>query len=354
METKEKIENLSAKLQQLSSAFEIEEKKRQLKTLEQKIKQPDFWQKEREAAKIQKEFSILKEQIDRLESLKKEIATLQEEKGVEERVEKLSAQVRVLEQEIYLPGPYDRGEAILSVQAGAGGRDSEDWTTLLLRMYQRYCQRKGWACKILSQSFGEGGGPEGRIGLKEVSMYIRGKFSYGFLKKESGVHRLVRLSPFSAKQLRHTSFSKVTVLPKIEEGQSTVKIKPEDIKVETFRASGPGGQHVNRRETAVRITHLPTGLKASSQAERLQGLNRKIAQEILLAKLLRLKEREKQEELKKLKGEKISPEFGLQARSYVFHPYKMIKDHRTGVETSDVESVLDGDLNRFIEAEIKL
>ncbi len=277
-----------------------------------------------------------------------------EEEELEEKIWELEERLKNKEKEIFLSGPYDKRNAILTIQAGAGGRDAEDWVALLAEMYQRFAERKNWKYCILSQNFTEGGGPEGRIGLREISLGIKGKFAYGLLKKESGVHRLVRISPFSAQGLRHTSFARVEVLPEIEETESGIKIQPEDLKIETFRASGPGGQYVNRRETAVRITHLPTGITVSCQTERLQGENRKRAMQILIAKLYRLKQKEKEEELAKIKGEKVSAEFGNQIRSYVFHPYKLIKDHRTGVETSDVEGVLDGKLDKFIEAEIKL
>lgn len=226
---------------------------------------------------------------------------------------------------------------------------------MLFRVYERYCALKGYKTKTLSQSFGEGGGPEGRIGIKQVSLEIKGASAYGFLKRETGVHRLVRISPFSAKNLRHTSFALVEVLPEIsEKGEPEIKIRPEDLKLETFRASGPGGQYVNRRESAVRITHLPTGIQAASQAERLQGINREKAMKVLTAKLYQLKELERQQKLKEIKGKQISASWGNQIRSYILHPYKLVKDLRTGVETSDVEAVLDGDLDKFIEAEIKI
>jgi len=260
--------------------------------------------------------------------------------------------LRKIELRAFLSGEHDRGNAILSIFAGAGGQDAQDWATMLLRMYERYCGWKGWQTKILHQSFGEGGGPEGRIGTKSATLEIKGNFAYGFLKKETGVHRLVRISPFSPKKLRHTSFALVEVLPVIETSEK-IEIDPKDLKIEFYRASGPGGQYVNKRETSVRITHLPTGIVASCQSERLQGDNRKRAMEILLSKIYRLKEEEKKKEISKLKGKKISIEWGNQIRSYVLHPYKMAKDLRTGIETSDIDGVLDGNLEKFIEAEIK-
>ncbi len=269
------------------------------------------------------------------------------------KLEKLNSEMKILSREVFLAGPYDKNPAILSVTAGAGGRDAEDWATLLARMYGRFSQRKNWLCRALTQTLTEGGGPEGRIGTKEVTMEIKGKFSYGLLKKETGVHRLVRISPFSTQGLRHTSFAKVEVLPEIKETDTDIKIKPEDLRIETFRASGPGGQYVNRRESAVRITHLPTGITIGCQVERLQGENRKRALQVLISKLYQLEQQKKEKELEKIKGKRVSAEFGNQIRSYVSHPYQLVKDHRTGVETSDVEGVLDGGLEKFIEEEIK-
>ncbi len=219
-------------------------------------------------------------------------------------------------------------------------------------MYQRYCQRKGFSFEVIDQSFGEGGGPDGRIGTKSATIKIKGSYAYGLFKKESGVHRLVRISPFSAKSLRHTSFALVEVLPVI--GKEEVEVKPEDLKVDTFKASGPGGQYVNKRESAIRITHIPTGVVVSSQAERLQGKNREKAMEVLYSKLYKLEEEKKEKELKKVKGGNVSVSWGNQIRSYVLHPYQMVKDLRTDVETSSVEDVLDGDLDQFILSEVKL
>ncbi len=224
---------------------------------------------------------------------------------------------------------------------------------MLLRMYERYCENKKFKTKILNQSFAEAGGPEGRIGTKSVTLEIKGKFSYGFLKKESGVHRLVRISPFSAKGIRHTSFALVEVMPKIEELED-IQVKPEDLKIEVFRASGPGGQYVNKRETAVRITHLPTKIIAACQSERSQASNKKKATELLYSRLHKFYKENQKQKVSKIKGEKISASWGNQIRSYVLHPYKLVKDLRTEKETAKIEQVLNGDLDEFIEAEIRL
>jgi len=308
--------------------------------------------------------TFLKQDLEKWRSLKKELEDLKElsviadeknQKELEDKIQTSEAKIKKEEFRTFLSGKYDKESTILQIFSGAGGQDAQDWVTILLRMYERYCAFKGYKTKILAQSFGEGGGPQGRIGTKQVSLEIKGDFAYGFLKKESGVHRLVRISPFSSKSLRHTSFALVEILPEIpKELEKEIEIKPEDLKLETFRASGPGGQYVNRRETAVRITHLPTSIQASCQSERLQGLNREKAMKMLYSKLYQLKEQEREKELQKIKGKKISASWGNQIRSYVFHPYKLVKDLRTGIETSDLEGVLDGNLDQFIEAEIKL
>lgn len=313
------------------------------------MQRPDLWQNKEKAIKIAQELTKLKKELEEIEKLEKELSSLKEGREIEEFEKNLKEKELV----IFLSGKYDKGNAILSIASGAGGQDAQDWATMLLRMYERYCQRKGWKVTILEQSFGEAGGPEGRIGTKSVTLEIKGDYAYGFLKKESGVHRLVRISPFSPKALRHTSFALVEVLPEIRSEEEEIKIRPEDLKIEFYRASGPGGQYVNKRETAVRITHLPTGIVASCQSERLQGMNREKALKILMAKLKQLKTEAIEKELKKIKGGMISASWGNQIRSYVLHPYKMVKDLRTGIETSNVEDVLDGNLDKFIEAEIR-
>ncbi len=290
--------------------------------------------------------------MEELETLSESDESLKKE--FEKNFKELESKIEKEEFKTFLSGKYDSGNAILEIFSGAGGQDSQDWATMLLRMYLKYSDRQGFKAIILHQSFGQAGGPEGRIGTKSVTLEINGKYAYGFLKKESGVHRLVRISPFSAQKLRHTSFALVDVLPEIKENEAEVEIKPEDLKIDTFKASGPGGQYVNKTESAVRITHLPTGIVVSSQTERLQGKNKQNAMKILLAKLHQLKETKHKEELKEIKGELISASWGNQIRSYVLHPYKLVKDLRTQFETSDTEGVLDGNLDEFINAEVRI
>ena len=349
----------------MRTVFDIGKKKKELEELEEETQKAGFWEDTEKAAKIQQEVAGLREEIGGFIDLKKEINELKELTKLAEGDESLIKEIEKKEQsfrnkikreeiKVFLSGKYDKRNAILEIFSGAGGVDAQDWTTMLLRMFERYCVFKGFQVKILHQSFGEGGGPEGRIGTKSVTLEIKGPLAYGFLKKETGVHRLVRISPFSAKSLRHTSFALVEVLPEIEKGEEKeIKVNPEELKIETFRASGPGGQYVNKRESAIRITHLPTGIVVSSQAERLQGLNREKAMKVLYTKLYQVKEVEKEKEIKKIKGETISASWGNQIRSYVLHPYKLVKDLRTGVETSDIEGVLNGNLDEFIETEVK-
>jgi len=327
----------------------LAKKRERIRELEKEIQEADFWLNREKAVKSNQELSRLKAEVSEFDKLKEDLEKLDDEQG---KLEEFEKRLKEKEFQVFLSGKYDNSPAILEISAGAGGQDSQDWATMLLRMYERYCQRKGFKTKILAQSFGEGGGPEGRIGTKSVTLEIQGPFAYGFLKKESGVHRLVRISPFSPQKLRHTSFAQVEVLPEIEK-ETEIKIKPEDLKIDFFRASGPGGQYVNKRETAVRILHLPTKISVSCQSERLQGQNREKAMKILHSKLQKLEEKEREKELITIKGKKMSPSWGNQIRSYVLHPYKLVKDLRTNVETTDIESVLDGNLDEFIEAEIK-
>ena len=306
--------------------------------------------------KLNQRFAELKEELSGWEELGKEVKDLEDLIKLGEKdifLDDLVKKIEKKEVEVFLSGKYDKSNAILTIVSGAGGKDAQDWAAILLRMYQRYCERKGFKARILSQNLGEPG-PESRIGIKEAVLEIKGKIAYGLLKGESGVHRLVRLSPFSSKSLRHTSFALLDVLPELSEKEEGIEIKDEDLRIDTYRASGPGGQYVNKRDSAVRITHLPTKTVVSCQAERTQGTNRKKAMEMLKSKIALLKEKEAKKEIQKIKGKEVKVEWGSQIRSYVLYPYKMVKDHRTKIETSDVDEILDGNLDEFIKAELKL
>lgn len=341
------------------------QKEKRLKEFEDEARKPDFWEDKGKAINIGKQISELEQEIAIFNSLEKELKELESflelsekdeklEKGIEEQILKLEKKVKKESFRIFLSGPHDKKDTIIEIFAGAGGRDAQDWAAMLQRMYERYCERKGFKVKVLEQSFGEAGGPEGRIGIKSVTLEISGPYTFGFLKKEAGVHRLVRISPFSPQKLRHTSFVQVIVLPKLENAKDLeIEIKPNDLKIETFRSSGPGGQYMQKTESAVRITHLPTGLQASCQSERSQAANKKKAMEVLRGRLYQLGQKEFQKEIKEFKG-KVDAAWGNQIRSYVLHPYKLVKDLRTDIETSDVEGVLDGELEEFIEAELKI
>jgi len=266
-----------------------------------------------------------------------------------ERTQALDERLRAVELTAFLRGPYDEFPAILTVSAGAGGRDAADWASLLFRMYQRYGERQGWGVVLLS----EHRDPEG--GVKSATLEARGVKAYGWLRRETGVHRLVRVSPFDASKRRHTSFASVEVMPVLPQATlREIELKPEELKLETARSSGPGGQNVNRRETAVRLTHLPSGITAECQTERTQGANRERATAMLKAKLLTLRLQQHHEEVARERGERADAAWGNQIRSYVLHPYKLVKDHRTGTERHNPEAVLDGDLQSFIESELTL
>jgi len=323
------------------------------------MENPRIWDNPKEAGQLQKEIEDLRKEISIWQGFKKEINDLQElfevfqedpslRKEIEKRYADLMYRFRKEESKLFLGGTYDKGNALLSVYSGAGGVDAQDWAGMLLRMYQRYGEKNGYTVAFFHQSFGEGGG------VKNATIEIIGRYAYGYLRGEAGVHRLVRISPFSSQKLRHTSFALVEVLPEIPEPKKEdIEVRPEDIVVDTFRASGPGGQYVNRRESAVRIHHLPTGIMVSCQSERLQGENKEKAMKVLVAKLYLLKRKAEKEQISELKG-KVSPEWGSQIRSYVLHPYKLVKDHRTGVEARNVEEVLDGKLDEFVGAEVRL
>ena len=258
-------------------------------------------------------------------------------------VDKLAARLENMELSLALSGEYDRRDAILAIHAGAGGTDSQDWTEILLRMYLRWAEKRGYQTAILDMTPGE------EAGVKSVTVEMAARDAYGYLRAERGVHRLVRISPFDASHARHTSFALVEVMPQVESA-AEVDLNPDDLRIDVFRASGKGGQNVQKNATAVRITHLPTGITVSCQNERSQHRNRESAMKVLEARLLERQLAQEAEQKSKLKGEHVSAAWGNQIRSYVLHPYKMVKDHRTGYETSDAEGVLDGDLDELLRA----
>jgi peptide chain release factor 2 len=300
--------------------------------------------------------SELREQVDTwrgIETQAADLAALKElaEAEADEHVAQdvaaetaaLSAKLEEMELELALSGEYDRRDAIFAVHAGAGGTDSQDWAEMLLRMYLRWCDKRGYKATVLDHMPGE------EAGIKSATVEVSGRNAFGYLRAERGVHRLVRISPYDSSKSRHTSFAKIEVMPEVE-GDAEVDINPDDLRIDVFRASGHGGQNVQKNSTAVRITHIPTGIVVSCQNERSQGRNRDLAMKVLESRLLEIELEKQEAERARLKGENVSAGWGNQIRSYVLHPYKMVKDHRTNYETSDAEGVLDGDLDPFIRA----
>jgi len=298
-----------------------------------------------------------KKVVDRWRGLEKQIADITESlplaeeedsfrEEIESEIETVASRLNELELEMAFSGEYDDRNAILAIHAGAGGTESQDWAEMLLRMYLRWAERRGYKAEILDTSSGE------EAGIKSATIGVDGDYAFGYLKSEHGVHRLVRLSPFDADHARHTSFVLVEVMPEAEAGVD-VRIEPDDLKVDVFRSSGPGGQHMQKTSSAVRLTHLPTGLVVTCQSERSQYQNKEIALKILQSRLLKLELAKRAEERAKLKGERIAAGWGNQIRSYVLHPYKMVKDHRTDYQTSSTDAVLDGELDGFITAYLR-
>ncbi len=332
-------DELLTRAKQVLEKLDIEGKRRTIRELEAESTHPDFWKDSKVAADKMKKIASLQKEAEEAEMLELMIS---EGDGVE-----LDKAVGRLEFALYLSGPYDRCDAILALHAGQGGTEAMDWNQMLYRMYLRYVERKGWDADEIDYTAGD------EAGIKSVTLTITGAYAYGFLKAEAGVHRLVRQSPFNADNLRQTSFAMVEVLPVLDDNDAAIEIKEEDLQWDFYRAGGKGGQNVNKVSTAVRLTHKPSGIIVASQAQRYQGQNREYALKILQAKLWAIQQSEAKAAQTKLKGEYKTPGWGNQIRSYVLHPYHMVKDLRTQCETGNTDRVLDGDIEDFIVAYLK-
>ena len=353
-DSQEIIKDLVSQYSKIIKNLDIEKKKDRLKSLEAESTDPKLWDDHEKAREIMQELGDLKNEIEEIESLGEEISLVseisKEEKGdLKEEIGKLKKRIETLRLNSLLSGEYDRKDAIVSIHAGQGGTEAMDWASILYRMYLRYCESRNWKTKLIEVSEGD------EAGIKKVTFVVVGSYAYGYLKGEAGTHRLVRQSPFNADKLRHTSFALVGVLPKLDDVDlPNVEIGDEDLDWQFFRASSKGGQNVQKVSTAVRLTHKPTGIVVTAQTERYQEQNRKIALELLRGKLWVLEEEKQKNKVAGIKGDYRPASWGNQIRSYVLHPYKMVKDLRTKVETSNAESVLDGNLDEFIEAELGL
>lgn len=302
----------------------------------------------RSLARLRKEVVSWRELVRRADDAL-ELASLDDEElraDIEEEVSSIEVELKKRETRMLLSGRHDRDNAVLAIHAGAGGTDSQDWAAMLQRMYLRWTEKRGYKTEILDSSEGE------EAGIKSVTILVNGEYAYGYMRPEKGVHRLVRLSPFDSAHRRHTSFALVEVLPQVVT-DSDIVIDPNNLRIDTYRSAGAGGQNVQKNETAIRITHIPTGIVVTCQNERSQSQNKANAMRVLRARLLDIKRQQKEEELAQIKGDHIKAEWGSQIRSYVLHPYQMVKDHRTNYEKGNADSVLDGDIDEFIEAYLR-
>ena len=355
-ELKRELEEQEQALKELGDALGLEKLREEVDMLEHKSAEPGFWDNMEQAQKITQRMAALKGKDEAYQKLQSragdcmaliemgdEAEDLSLVDEAKEEIESIKNEIASMKLSTLLTGEYDKNNAILTFHAGSGGTEAQDWAEMLFRMYNRWAERHGFKVTTLDYLDGD------EAGLKSASIMVEGENAYGYLKSEAGVHRLVRVSPFDAAGRRHTSFSSLEVMPEMEL-DNTVEIPPEDIKMEVYRASGAGGQKVNKTSSAVRLIHIPTGITVSCQVERSQFQNREVAMKMLVAKLMEIKERENLEKISDIKGEQKEITWGSQIRSYVFMPYTMVKDHRTGYETSNVNAVMDGDLDGFINA----
>ena len=341
------------------SPFDPAGLKVRLEEIDKKVNENGFWDDPEAAQKVMKEKKSIEDKLSELDALEGQMEDLEvmiemadEEQDeafadeAEEAFGKLSAALEDLRLRTLLNGKYDKNNAIISVHAGSGGTDAQDWAEMLFRMYTRWCEKKGYKAKLIDMQDDTEGG------IKSATLLVEGEYAYGYLKNEKGVHRIVRISPFDSSGRRHTSFASLDVIPEIDDDVE-VEINSEDLRIDTFRSSGAGGQHVNKTDSAIRITHIPTNIVVTCQNERSQHQNRETAMKLLMSKLIELKEQDKKESLDELKGDYSPITWGSQIRSYVFHPYTMVKDHRTGAEVGNVEAVMDGDIDYFINEKLK-
>jgi peptide chain release factor 2 len=355
-ELQKKLEEIKNKLCEIEAVSNLSAKNIEIKKLEKKIEAGDFWNDSQKAGKIMRQLEELKKNITELKEAKNKADDMDDliklsqsdddNRAIKKEIENINKTVDDLEFKTLLSDRYDRNDAIISIYSGAGGVDAQDWSETLLKMYLKFAEKNKYLAKIADETKGQ------EAGIKNATIEISGPYAYGYLKGEAGVHRLVRLSPYNSDNLRQTSFSLVEILPVIED-MKEVEIAPKDIKLDTFRSSGAGGQSVNKTSSAVRITHIPTGTVVNCQNERSQMQNRETAMKILKAKLHQKYLEEKEKEKSKLRGKQASAEWGNQIRSYVIHPYKKVKDHRTKYETSNVEAVFSGDLREFMESYLR-
>jgi peptide chain release factor 2 len=355
-DTKVTIHELKEKIVQLRDGLNIEEKRAQIVDYEAQMNEQGFWDTDRDrAVRMSQAASSLKEEVSQWDALYRECADLEElssddSKDLREELEKsvadLEKRFSQFEFRVVFSGTYDTNNALVAIHAGTGGTDAMDWAEMLLRMYLRFCETMNWKVRILDEQRG------GEAGIKSATCEVVGAYAYGYLKAEAGVHRLVRISPFDAEKMRHTSFALVEVIPDLGDIVDVV-VQSEELKIDVFRAGGHGGQSVNTTDSAVRITHIPTGIVVTCQNERSQSQNKETALRYLKAKLHRLKETEREEERARLRGAYNEAAWGNQIRSYVLQPYQLVKDHRTEYETADTKSVLDGDILPFIEAYLR-